>query len=346
MADVYSDTVLQTARAFIADEKNKKFQTRPVITQVIDVFMKDREYTVPNLAAIKQATTQATHAMYLNRKAFTIGTTKSCTPSGEQSGSTSVEVDWTLRNFVVKSNFTQHQGNEVGQLMAMANDMWNGEISLWSAIDQILLDYLESNKSGVNAGASGTFNAAEDIMWITNANKSFFYNLVSADMQMNNFNPMYLDLFNTAWEAERQKWLNQGSGNSTNTAFQFDGFQFFKSNLLSGDQDLGNGDSQSIHYVVPEGGVAVLDWNDPLNRGGKVSGNTTWTTMRSILRPEFTFDVLHTTGCADTSTSGGKTQDFTETWEFSLNFATAKQPLASGTPIFKYGVLDGDTYPT
>lgn len=347
-ADVYADTVLQAARAFIKDENNKKFQLRPNFSKILEIFKKDREYTVPSLSAIRQASTQATTALYLKKKDFTINTSKSCTPTGEQSGSGKVDLTWVERGFTIYTSFKQHGGNEVSMARALSNDLFNAEASFWTGangIDSLLLAYLEANKSGANAGSSGTFDATNDIMWIANSNKNRFYNLVTADMQMNNYMPIYNDAHNTAWTAEQQYFVNQGAGNSVNTQFQFAGFEFMPSNLIV-PGTIGSNTYISTHYMVPDGGVAILDWNNPLNREGRVSGNESWGTFQSIFHPEFTFDLFKVTGCDNTTEDGGGTQDYTEKWEFTLTYALAKQPIAAAgeTPIFKYGVADDSTF--
>jgi len=344
-ANAYAETVLQDARAFIKADANKKFQLRPEFTKAMDIFLRDRDFTLPNLGTLRQATTQATTALYLKKKAFTVGTTKGCSPSGEQSGSGSVALTWGTKNVIIKTNFKQHAGNEVAQARALANDLYNAEVSLWTNIDQDLIDYLNTNRSGVNAGGSGTFDAVNDIMAVTLANENYFYNLVTADMQKNNYSPSFLELHDTMWTAKQRQYVNQGAGNSANTAFQFAGFEFFPSNLIT-PGTIGGNTYTSLHYIVPAGGVAIVDWNDPLNRANKVSGEKSWTTMQSLLRPEFTFDVYKISDCADTSADGGGTQDFTETWEISFNYAKAVQPIsvATETPIFKYGVMDDNTF--
>ena len=347
-ADVYADTVLQAARAFIKDQNNKKFQLRPQTTRLIDIFMKDREYTLPSLSSLRSATTRATEALYLKKKAFTIGTSKSCEPTGEQSGSAKVSLTWNTKNVKIYTSFKQHAGNLVDQARALANDLYNAEVSLWtgaSGVDAALLTYLESNKSGVNAGGSGTFDATNDIMAINLSSRDDFYNLVTADMQMNNYNPIFLEAHNTMWTAAQRKYVNQGAGNSTNTQFQFAGFEFFPSNLITPGV-IGSNTYDSVHYIVPSEGVAILDWNDPINRAGKVSGNKSWGTFQSILMPGITFDLFKISDCADTSSDGGGTQDYTEVWELSFNYALAKQPVAGAgeTPIFKYGIMNDSTF--
>jgi hypothetical protein len=347
MADVYSDTVLLAARAFIKNKNNKKFQLRPNFTNLLGIFLKDREYSIPSLSALRSATTQTTTALYLKKKTFTVGTAKDCTPSGEKSGSARVDLTWSYRDVKIATSYKQHAGNEVSMAAAFANDLYNGEVSLWEAVDAVLLAYLETNKSGVNNGQSGTFDTAHDIMSIAPANKDYFYNLVTSDMKLNNYNPMYLEAYNTFWEADQRRIAAQGAGNNTNTSFQFSGFEFFGSNLI-GIGGIGSTNYGSVHYIVPEGGVAILDWNDPLNRKGQVSGEKVWGTYQSILRPEFTFDLFRLSACADTSADGGGTQDYTENWALGLNFATAKQPVPTTdeTPIYKYGIRTTTNFPS
>jgi len=350
MANTYSDSVLLAARAAIKDPNNKKFQNRIETSQILPVYLKDREFTLPNLAQLRSSTTRATDALYLKRKDFTLGTSKSCTPTGETSGSGKITLSWATKKGEVKTSFKQFAGNEFAQAQVLANDLYNFERSFFfgdvgsAGIESILLAHLEANKSGVNNGGSGIFDAAEDTMFVAAANVDDFYNLVTADMQMNDYMPIFNDVHDTMWTAKQRKYVNQGAGNATNLAFQFAGFEFNPTNKLT-TAAIGNNTPTSVHYVLPEQAVAILDWNDPLNVKGAATGDREWTTYQSILFPEFTFDVLKYKTCADTSADGGGTQDLVEVWEMSFNYALAVQPVAGvgETPIFKYATL-GSSY--
>lgn len=338
--DAYADTVLQNARAFIKSESNKKFELRPEMTRILDVFMKNREFTIPALSAIREADTQVTEALYLKKKEFTISTSgKVCAPTGEQSGSAKLPVTWLSKSFEVKTSFKQHAGNEVSMATAFANDLFNAEVSLFfgaTGLDATLLAVLETNKSGVNVGGSGSFDAVQDIMHIDPSDEDDFYNLATADMMLNNYNPTFLDVHDTMWTAKQRRFVNQGGGNSTNLAFQFAGFEFFASNLITPGV-IGANTYSAIHYIIPTGGVAILDWNDKLNRMGDNVGDKTWSTFESLLVPGLTYDVIRTDDCADTTADGGGKQDKVTVWQFTLNYATLVQPTPTGSPIFKYG---------
>ncbi len=344
-ANVYADTVLLDAQAFIKMDTLKKFQLRRELSQAMNIFEKDREFTIPNLGAIRMSDTQTTTALYLKNKNFTELGTKSCSPTGETSGSSSVAVTWEAVTYALSLNKKQFYGNQVSAEQALAVDLWNLEKTLWKDVDQNAIDYLETNRSGLNNGSSGAFDTTNDIMAIDLVDTDQFYNLVAADMEMNNYNPNYSALSNTAWTANQRYYAAQGEGNSVNTSFQYDGFEFYKSNLISVGV-IGSNTYTSIHYIVPDGAVAVLDWNDPLNRAGDENGTQRWFTMQSMMKPQFTFDVFKVKGCADTTTSGGGKQDSTEVWEITFNYAFVKQPLsgAAETGIFKYGIMNDNTF--
>ncbi len=345
-ANVYVDTALLDAQAFIKADPLKRFQLRKELTEALPIFEKDREFTIPNLASIRSSTTRATTALYLKNKDFTEIGSKSCDPSGETSGSSSVPINWAKKTYAMSFNEKQFDGNQVSIDQARAIDLWNLEKTLWKDVDQAAIDYLETNRSAINNGESGSFDTVNDIMAINASDADEFYNLVGADMQINNYNPMYSDLFNTMWGANKNFIFAQGAGNDTNLEFQNVGFNYYRSNLISGNVTIGNNTYTSIHYVVPDQAVAVLDWNESLNVRTKQSADKFWFTMDSSMRPGYKFDVFKKTGCGDTTSSGGAPQDYTEVWEITIWYAFAKQPLSgvNETGIFKYGILDGDSF--
>ena len=337
MADVYADTVLQSARAWIKDQDNKAFELRPVISNIIEAYMLDREYTIPNLAAIKAATTQTTTAMYFDSKDFAIGTAKTNTPTGEKSGTTTADLTWATRTFIVDLPAKQYDGNEVDQAKGYAMSLYNAEKTFWSNFEELLLAHLVANLSTVNSAdgySGGTFTTND--MAIALGDVDEFYNIVSPHMQLNDFKQDYLDIHDTMWLRQSRLYAAQGAGNSTNLSFQFNGFQTFASNkIIPASSDL------STHYIVPKNGLALLDWNEPANRRGKESfANGHLRTYQSMFFPQLTFDLFIKEAWGDTTFDGGTVQYPTLTMEFALNYSLCGQPFteAGRTPIYKYTV--------
>ena len=333
MANVYAATVLQSARAFIKDANNKNFELRPVKTSIIQAFLKDREFTVPNLAAIKDATTQTTTAMYYTKKDFTINTSKSNSPSGEKSGTSSVDLTWATRGFTVDLPSKQYDGNEVARTQGFAMSLYNAERTFWADFDNTLLSYLIANLSTVN-DATGGGSFATNTYTINNAEADEFYNIVDAHMAMNDFGGEILDVHDTYWRKYARHYAAQGAANSTNLSYQFDGFTTFSSNKIVPPSS-----EMSTHYIIPNYGVALLDWNEPANRrGDSLNDGSYLGTYQSLFYPELTFDIFVKSAWGDTSSDGGSVQDKTETFEFSLNYAAVTQPFTESgrSAIYKY----------
>ena len=335
MADVYSATVLQDARAWIKDENNKSFELRPVKTYILPAFLKDRQFTVPNLAEIKAATTQATKAMYFTKKDFTINSSKSNTPSGEKSGTAITTLSWSTKGFAIDLPSKQYDGNEVARMKGFAMSLYNAEKTFWASFDETLLAYLIANKTTVNDAAGGGTESGGDFI-ISNGEADEFYNVLDAHMAQNDFDGEILDVHDTYWKKYVRHYAAQGSGNSTNLSYQFSGFTTFSSNkIVNGTGVL------STHYIIPKGGVAILDWNEPANkRGDKLNDGSYLGLYQSLFYPEITFDLFVKSAWGDTSSDGGTVQDKTETFEFSLNYSVTTQPFteAGRSAIMKYVV--------
>lgn len=335
MADVYSATVLQDARAWLKDESNKKFELRPVKTFILPAFLRDRDFTIPDLGDIKEATTQATKSMYFTKKDFTINTSKSNTPSGEKSGTAITELTWAVKGFTVDLPSKQYDGNEVARAKGFAMSLYNAEKTFWSEFDDTLLAYLIANQTTVN-DAEGGGSESGGVFTINYAERDEFYNILDAHMEMNDFGGEILDIHDTYWKKFVRHYAHQGEANSTNLSYQFNGFTTYSSNkILPGTGYL------STHYVVPQYGVAIVDWNEPANRRGDNLGDGSYLgTYGSLFYPELTFDLFVKTAWGDTSSDGGSVQDKTETFEFSLNYSLVTQPFTESgrTAIMKYVV--------
>jgi hypothetical protein len=348
MANTYASTVLQAARLWQQDNMQKKFESRRDLSKVFPVF-EDGQNFVPELDEIKKATTQTTTTLYLTKKSFTINSSKSCSPSGETGGSGSVNLSWVQKGFAVQHQTKKYHGNELSSARGLAYDMFEAEMSLWfesSGMEAAMIAYLEANRTQVNAlsaGTSGSRNtwrgAANYDVTTLHANRNQFWNYMQADMMINNYSGKLWDVYNTWFTADMNYYSEQGAANSTNTAFQFaqipGGIAPQPTNLITP-----SGYFDSTHYIVPEGGVAILFWNEQLNRIGTKTEAGEWTIMESQLFPGVFYDVFIKNSCSDTSDDGGTTQDSVINMEFTLNYALTKQPLstANATPIFKYQI--------
>lgn len=342
----FADTVLLNARAKQTEILREKFEGRPRFTELVEAWMNTASQTIPNLAEIREATTQTTQTMYQKKIAQTPGSAKSCSPSGANGDTGIVNLSWLTRNVIVTISEARHDGNEYKMAEALATMLLDAEKDLFkgatNSVDAAIFAYLEANRTQVNAASTGghnTWNGTDFDMDVANASVGSFYNFLYDEMQKNGYEGSFYDMFNTTWGAYARDQANQGEANATNTKFQYQmpfDFNGFASNTIVPGTNL------STHFVVPEGGITILDWNDPKNRRGNLNtGDKYWDTYQSKFMPGVTLDLFKTVACADTSGSGGSVQDLVHTYELSINFALTHAPLsaANETPIFKYNVL-------
>ena len=343
----FASTVLQDAQAKQISNYADLFQGRPNNSFVMDMFLKTRSITLPNLADIRQADTQTTTTLYQTVPSFTNGSSKSCTPSGDQGDSATVDLTWSTKTRVYQTSLKRHKGNQYSMTEAMAFDLLMMEKDLFkgaaNSMETVLISYLDTNRTQYNAAYAGyhnTWDSTNFNMDVANADIASFYNYVLDEMHGNNYtNVAFNDVYNTSWGANIRSQSNQGEANSTNQAFQYNNpfnFDGFASNLITmSTSDL------STHYIVPDYGVAILDWNDPINREGRVLADKEWTLYESRLFPGIMLDLFIYETCSDTSASGGSTQDVVLNYEFAFNYSIVKQPVneSGETPIFKYNIL-------
>jgi hypothetical protein len=325
----------------------EKHDQRREFTNVWKPFF-DGQRMIPDLEKIKASENQTQTTMYLPVKSFTINTTKSCSPSGETASSATVNLSWLKKNFAIKINKKQFQNNELTAAKALANNLFNAESSIWtgaSGLEAAMVAYLNTNRTYVNAlsdgnsGTKNTWSAGPNYeVEVTNANRGQFWNYMMHDMMYNNYSGKLWDICNTWSGADALYYSAQGQGNSANTQFQWmsdmpANVEVAKTNLITA-----SGYHNSERYIVPEGGVAALFWNNPLNRAGEKTEAGEWTVVQSMMHPEVWYDVFIKNTCADTTSDGGTTQDSVVTYEFTINYALTHQPMSvtNETPIFKY----------
>lgn len=340
-ANAYSSTVLQNVRAFITDPVNK-FELRTQSYGGISAFLKRRDYTIPRLEEIRQSENQTAQAMFMKSKAYTVGSARSCTPSGETSGSSKVDLSWSTVSDASEWPFEVFGNNEVSMMKAMANDFYNMEKSLLDQLETNIIAYCEASKTGVNAISAVTstntwVGGGVDTVQVASANINRFYNLARADMLTNKYKQEIMEIHDPQWTAEQSYYQAQGMANSANTAFQFEGFDSYTSHAIAP-----TGYNKHLHYLIPTNGVAMIDWTRPLNRKRERSNDgRIWTIYQSLFFPGLTFMLFEKSTCGDSTSSGGTTQDLVTTMELSLDYSLVKAPLttANETPIFKYSVI-------
>lgn len=332
----YASSVLVDAIGILSDKYQGKEFRRPIYGGH-EMFLKGSEYTIPDLAEIRKSVNRTTTAKYLKRSNPTVASTFSCTPTATVGDSGTVNLSWTPYTTAITISNKRHGNNYFDRARALAGELEAAFRNLHDSIETAMVAYLEANKTGVNAGSSvlGTFDSTFDIFKVANANKDRYYNYLMTVMRENKYYNELMAVQNVAAWALINEQVAQGQANSTNLRYQYGDIDFMASHSISTGSDL------VTSYVAEPDSVAVLDWIDPLNREGAVAGEREWTTMQDLYGYPWTWQVLNYKTCADTSQTGGYTQDLTEVWEIGIHLSLAKAPLSNAgeTPIFKFALL-------
>jgi hypothetical protein len=293
---------------------------------------------VPSHRKIWKAESQTLTAKYLNRTARAVGSSRSCTPTATYGDSSTMDISWTTYSQTVKTTVKMFENNVFTDAEQFANDVYNAFMDLYASIETAAVAHLDANKNTLQGNRTlNTWDGTNYIMKTSNANKDDYLNYMRTEMYADNYRKPLQHIHTVNLRALFERQRNQGPGNDENDAFQFYGMTHYDSLSITNGSDY-----FGTSYVVEQGGLAVLDFIPFLNRTGKKSEKgEIWTTFPDPFGMPFTWSLYITDGCADTTSTGGSTQDYQRIYEFSLDLSFNHAPLTpSGEYVInKYGLL-------
>ncbi len=331
----YNDSVLLNGIGILREKLNDKTFKRPIYG-AFDAFMLNREFAIPEINELRVAEKRAVEVNYLKRSVRNIKNSRTCDPTAVYGDSGTINPTWKIYSQTVKTSQKIFANNEFSAQQAFANDMKNAFIDLYTDIEGDAVGILESNKTGVNVGTLGTFDAVNDIMNIAAVDEENYYNYISTTMVDNDYNGNLVDVHTINMIALQREQMAQGDSNDRNDRFQFEGFDHLSSKQITNGSDL-----FGTNYIFEDNAVAVIDWIPGMNRRGFENKEGIWTTMDDPFGYPFQWSVFRKEICSDTTADGGNTQDAVTIWEISLDlsFNVAPIDVATETPIFKFGLL-------
>ena len=332
----YSNSVLLAAVGIMNDRFNAHELRKPIYG-AHEAFLEFRDYSIPDMADIRKSENRTTTVKYLTKTSPSVANARSCTPSAAFGESGSINLSWKTYSTTVGHSYKIFDNNYYSEAQGFANDLYGAFLALHDAIETDAIAYLETNRTGVNAGSSslGTFNSTADKFNIANANKDRYLNYVDTVMRENKYYGDIRHINNVAATALWKEQTAQGPANDSNLAYQFGRMKLLESHTITTGSDL------ITAYAFDPYAVTMIDWIPSINRKGIVSGQEEWTTMGDIFGFPITWAVFKKEACTDTTDYGGHTQDLKTVYEISVDISFAKAPLsvATETPIFKFGLL-------
>ena len=179
-------------------------------------------------------------------------------------------------------------------------------------------------------GAAAKYPLLADALQVDPADQDFFLNDLKSIMQADDFSRNGLDVIGDAQYASFvNRYVNQGSGNATNTAFQFNGYQFQYSNTIATSAA-----AISTAYAMPIGSLGMVAKVSPDAAANRVSMSEgiRWSVEQSDLLG-VPMELMVKDECADVSGITGNAEDtnsLVKSYQMGINVAILT-PYNTGT---------------
>jgi len=334
----YAASVLAEAKLILA-ERYASPEKRLKTAGVIGAFLKNTDLAIPNVGTLRTKEERAEKGYFFNRSKRATTSSRTHNHVGTIGDSTQVAFSW--ETFVDKSqtSLKRSDNNVFADALILANEFDNMFKNIHESVDSSALAYLATNKTLINvATKNGSFSGANKVFEILAASKERFFQYGKSMLKQNYYKGLSDVILDPILYAQAEFLAQQGQSNSTNSGFQFSGMNMFEAIGLE-DANYANG----IGYFIPEGSIGAVDWIPTQNRQGVGDYDSVLGGYGSIIDPYtgLTFAVHGYSDRADTSASGGDTQDVVTNWELSVDMSFNNSPLttATETTIFEVGQL-------
>lgn len=323
----WATSVLQTGTALFNEDFIAKGEWRNEDAAALMLAMKS-SMSSPELASIRTAESRTVKAYMPVRGADGSGTGRAISHTGGIGASKAVTPSWNTLSETFQISKKRADNNEYNAAQIFKYELKSRVLSLIKRSAAAYNTLLVADKSGVNAGgANGAFNGSADVYEVEKASADYYFDEIDAMMMQNRYDGMVDIVCDAKAFARARRLANQGSGNATNTSFQFG-----NKNIVGTTATLLSGyDGSSIVY--PSGTVGFIPWIPTLNRKdiNAMQIENGVGDFGNIAIPELGINVaLHAySKQANTSETGGAAQDAVTEFELSIDWAYVSSPLST-----------------
>ena len=324
----YLPSVLLKAQAKI-DASMQAPEFRYKMTPAFEVAKQNSNFLIPNYEALKTSDSRAVETYIINRSSRSAGSARAYDHSGVNGDTTAVSLTWATYTDKFKLSLKQGDRNIFDNAELLAKQYMNAFINIHNAIGTAAQDYLSTNKNQVELTSpkGATWNDTNNAYVISAADSNRFAQRVKSIMRQDNYNTNTFDVIADPTQyADLEYIANQGTGNSTNWGFQYNGLNIAESTEITVPDNF-----TGAAFVMPAGTFGVLPWIPKKNREG-------WGDMESyvggygtIVDPisGLTMAVHGYAERADNDTTGSEVQDVNYEFEVSIDLAFLSAPLST-----------------
>lgn len=298
--------------------------------------IKNSSIMFPDHKVIRTREDRTVDAKYNLRTSRALGSARAAAHTGAKGDSATLTPSWTPRTDGFKTSLKTADNNVFSSEQMLANELSNVFANFAEGLETISTTFINTNRSAVNvATQEGTFNATNDVFEIALADIDRAVQIAKSVMHVNKHAGV-LDIYCDTIAFNRfEQQAFQGSGNSTNLGFQFNGVNFIHSVELGA-----LGVAVDVTYVngywlaVPVGSIGMLDWIPTQNRMGIVTKENMYGTVINPI-DGLSYALHSYEEREDSAGTNGATQDVKTEWEISIDtaFEVAPDSTAGDTPL-------------
>lgn len=305
------------------------------------------------LSGMRTAAQRPTSIALNKRRTTAAGSTRACEESTAPEATAQVPVTWATNHagfFLSMDELTGANHFDFNSILAI--QMSEAIRVMDEKYEAAAFAALLANKSNglgtlYTRVATDAQVPAADYNLSTNS-AALFMNKIKAEMSQNLYSGPYQVIGDPIFSSVVSALLNQGAGNSQNTAFQFQQFGYNFSNQMVND-----GGVYASAFVMNSGMFSTATWIKPKNRGnikidGVDTGSGSWLVSGSdmwgyMIHPVYGFpiEIKVKTSCYDNSANAAEAQDDLKvsiglSYDYSFQFGYTS---SANTGIYRYELL-------
>jgi len=273
---------------------------------------------------------------YLRRDTDTVNSSRSASLTGKLGTSTRSSLTFVTytREFTMSDDLSR--ANSLGAARIMAGQLKNARLDLAADIETDAVAKLEAYLNTVQGGRTeGTWDSTNNVMEIANDDKEQYFNYVATGMRTLDYNGQLQSIHTPFANSAINYQMAQGTGNAVNMQFQYPDFDMYTSSTVTNLSDY-----KWTSYAVEVGSLGLVDWVPAKNRIGQEHGLWDFSVIPDPMG-------IHDSGLAlaayktvaDSSSTGGNTQDAVTKYELSIDVAFFIPTITTQKLVNKYGLL-------
>jgi hypothetical protein len=347
----YAASVLAKGQA-VVEAKYGSYEQRRQMPTVMELALKNQKISIPDAQALRVSPLRTVDVNYLNNIAAGSATAKVAAHTGTYGDSSVINVVYVthVETFSLPRKLAY---NNIYGYQELFNNLYEMKWkNLRTRHDNSALAFLIANRCQLSAATinaatasanAGNWSDANLALEIDSANKAMLVQYLKSFMLARYFSGPYDIIPDLQLSRLIEFYMQQGSGNYSNTSFQFS-----EAGITPTQQIISSAYAQGAALIMPQGTLAGLVWNEGLNKAGVNAGENSVGNLGTVNdplsgigfnvdgsgKPAFSgavADISMYTARADTSANGtgGSTQDIVDQWELTLTIGYVAPPLST-----------------